>query len=222
MLARIIGSVSRQESEHKGERRRRANLQRAEAGTWRSDQPRLFGYTRTGEHLEPEATAIRQAITRCARWPIDALDRDRVERARADYPARRSAGGPMSNRSLPACCRQTDPRRPRRLPRPSGRQREHGKPSPTRTPTAAGRLPVGPGPAPGDGVRTQARRQRRVPVRGVRWPAVRIVPRRARRPAHGATPVSPTSMSAGSPARSTSSWKRPCCGCCPTPTSCRG
>src|SRR5262249_36766908 len=62
MLARIIGSVSRQESEHKGERRRRANLQRAQAGAWRSDQPRLFGYTRTGEHLEPEATAIRQAI----------------------------------------------------------------------------------------------------------------------------------------------------------------
>ena len=62
MLARILASVSRQESEHKGERRRRANLQRAEAGAWRSDQPRLFGYTRTGEHLEPEATAIRQAI----------------------------------------------------------------------------------------------------------------------------------------------------------------
>jgi DNA invertase Pin-like site-specific DNA recombinase len=62
MLARILGSVSRQESEHKGERRRRANLQRAQAGEWRSDQPRVFGYTRTGELLEPEATAIRQAI----------------------------------------------------------------------------------------------------------------------------------------------------------------
>jgi DNA invertase Pin-like site-specific DNA recombinase len=63
MLARILGSVSRQESEHKGERRRRANMQRAQAGTWRASQPRVFGYTPTGEVLEPEATAIRQAIT---------------------------------------------------------------------------------------------------------------------------------------------------------------
>ena len=62
MLARILASVSRQESEHKGERRRRANLQRAQAGAWRSDQPRIFGYTQRGELLEPEATAIRLAI----------------------------------------------------------------------------------------------------------------------------------------------------------------
>lgn len=62
MLARILGSVSRQESELKGERRRRANLQRANAGVWRADQPRVFGYTKTGQLLEPEATAVRQAM----------------------------------------------------------------------------------------------------------------------------------------------------------------
>ena len=62
MVARILASVSRQESEHKGERRRRANKQRAINGRWRADQPRIFGYTQRGELLEPEATAVRQAI----------------------------------------------------------------------------------------------------------------------------------------------------------------
>jgi site-specific DNA recombinase len=62
MLARILGSVARQESELKGERRRRANKQRAINGQWRADMPRIFGYTQHGEPLEPEATAIRQAI----------------------------------------------------------------------------------------------------------------------------------------------------------------
>ena len=62
MLARILGSVSRQESELKGERRRRANKQRAVDGVWRADAPRVFGYTQRGELLEPEATAVRQAI----------------------------------------------------------------------------------------------------------------------------------------------------------------
>jgi DNA invertase Pin-like site-specific DNA recombinase len=61
MLARILGSVAEQESEHKGERRRRANLQRAQAGAWRKDQPRVFGYTQAGQPLEPEATAVRRA-----------------------------------------------------------------------------------------------------------------------------------------------------------------
>jgi site-specific DNA recombinase len=63
MLARVIGSVAEMESEHKGERRRAANLQRAQAGEWRKDQPRVFGYTTTGQRLEPEATAVAQAIT---------------------------------------------------------------------------------------------------------------------------------------------------------------
>jgi site-specific DNA recombinase len=60
MLARIVGSVSRAESEHKAERQRRANVQRAEAGSWWSSQ-RPFGYTQTGERLESEAKLIRQA-----------------------------------------------------------------------------------------------------------------------------------------------------------------
>ena len=60
MLARILGSVSRQESEHKAERQRRANIQRAEAGGWWSSH-RVFGYTMKGE-LEPaEADLVRQA-----------------------------------------------------------------------------------------------------------------------------------------------------------------
>jgi site-specific DNA recombinase len=61
MIARILGSVSRQESEHKGERRRRANAQRATNGAWRADGPRIFGYTQRGEPLEPEAPAVSQA-----------------------------------------------------------------------------------------------------------------------------------------------------------------
>jgi DNA invertase Pin-like site-specific DNA recombinase len=67
MLARILGSVARQESEHKGERHRRANKERAERGTWRAAGWRVFGYTPTGEPEPVEAAAVRQAIT-------DALD----------------------------------------------------------------------------------------------------------------------------------------------------
>ena len=63
MVARILGSVSRQESEHKGERSPRANAQRATNGAWRADGPRIFGYTQRGEPLEPETTAVRQAAT---------------------------------------------------------------------------------------------------------------------------------------------------------------
>jgi site-specific DNA recombinase len=61
MLARILGSVARQESEHKGERRRRANQQRRAAGKWRADGARVYGYTKTGEPFEPEASLLRQA-----------------------------------------------------------------------------------------------------------------------------------------------------------------
>lgn len=60
MLARILGSVARQESEHKGERQKRANVQRADSGAWWSSN-RCFGYTQTGEPLEPEASLIRAA-----------------------------------------------------------------------------------------------------------------------------------------------------------------
>lgn len=61
MLARILGSVARQESEHKGERQRRFNVQRAQAGTWQTAN-RPFGYTSDGQPLEPEATAVRTAV----------------------------------------------------------------------------------------------------------------------------------------------------------------
>lgn len=60
MLARILGSVSRQESEHKSERQRRANIQRAEAGGWWSSH-RVFGYTTDGKLHDVEAAMIRQA-----------------------------------------------------------------------------------------------------------------------------------------------------------------
>ena len=59
MLARILGSVSRQESEHKAERQRRANIQRAEAGGWSSSH-RVFGYTMDGELVPDEADLVRQ------------------------------------------------------------------------------------------------------------------------------------------------------------------
>src|SRR4029077_14044148 len=63
MLARILGSVARQESEHKGERQRRASEQRPPAGTWIIRGIRTFGYTKTGEPMEPEASMVRQAAT---------------------------------------------------------------------------------------------------------------------------------------------------------------
>src|SRR6478672_284058 len=63
MLARILGSVARQESEHKGERQRAANVQRAATGRWQTAN-RPFGYTvipairglrpQASEPLEPE------------------------------------------------------------------------------------------------------------------------------------------------------------------------
>lgn len=61
MTARILGSVARQESEHKGERHRRANAQKAAAGKWQTAN-RPFGYTADGQPLEPEASMFRQAV----------------------------------------------------------------------------------------------------------------------------------------------------------------
>lgn len=60
MVARILGSINNGESEHKGERHRAANAQKAAAGRWQTAN-RAFGYTMTGEPLEPEASAVRQA-----------------------------------------------------------------------------------------------------------------------------------------------------------------
>jgi site-specific DNA recombinase len=61
MIARILGSVARQESEHHAERRRDANKAQAQAGRWRSTGMRCYGYDRTGVPLEPEATLLRTA-----------------------------------------------------------------------------------------------------------------------------------------------------------------
>jgi len=61
MVARILGSVARQESEHTAERRKRANAQKAAAGAWVSAN-RCFGYTQDGKLLEPEASMVRQAV----------------------------------------------------------------------------------------------------------------------------------------------------------------
>lgn len=60
MLARILGSVARQESEHKSERIRRAHDQLAANGRWVCSQ-RPFGYTDNGDILETEAALIRAA-----------------------------------------------------------------------------------------------------------------------------------------------------------------
>lgn len=59
-VARILGSISRMESEHKAERQKRANVQRAQAGGWWSSN-RPFGYTQDGTIREDEAAVIRQA-----------------------------------------------------------------------------------------------------------------------------------------------------------------
>ncbi len=61
MMARILGSVARAESEHKGERQKRANVQKAAAGKWQTAN-RCFGYTLKGEPLEPEASLVRCAV----------------------------------------------------------------------------------------------------------------------------------------------------------------
>ncbi len=61
MLARILGSVSRQESEHKAERQVRAYIQKAQSGRWQTGR-RPFGYTQHGIPCEPEATAFRTAV----------------------------------------------------------------------------------------------------------------------------------------------------------------
>jgi site-specific DNA recombinase len=68
MVARILGSVSRQESEHKGERQRRANVQRRAEGKWAATGKVPFGYAKVGTKLnytivpsEPAASMIKQA-----------------------------------------------------------------------------------------------------------------------------------------------------------------
>jgi site-specific DNA recombinase len=62
MVARILGSVSRQESEHKSERQKRANVQKAAAGKWQTGN-RCFGYDMAGNPVPEEADAIRAAVS---------------------------------------------------------------------------------------------------------------------------------------------------------------
>jgi site-specific DNA recombinase len=62
MVARILGSVAQQESEHKGERQLRANAQKAAAGKWQTGN-RCFGYSMQGEPIPVEADAIRAAVS---------------------------------------------------------------------------------------------------------------------------------------------------------------
>lgn len=61
MVARILGSVARQESEHMSERRRRFNRQKAERGQWQTAN-RTFGYDMAGNPVPDEADAIRRAV----------------------------------------------------------------------------------------------------------------------------------------------------------------
>ena len=62
LVARILVSVARGETERKGARQRRANLQRAEAGLPRTNARRSFGYDQDGLTVrEDEADLIRDA-----------------------------------------------------------------------------------------------------------------------------------------------------------------
>ena len=61
MVARILGSVARAEGRAQGRTPARANAQKAAAGKWQTAN-RPFGYSMTGEPLEPEATAFRTAV----------------------------------------------------------------------------------------------------------------------------------------------------------------
>lgn len=64
MIARILGSVARQESEHHAERRRAANDEAATAGRWCGTGNRTFGYAVGGAILEQEAALLRHAADR--------------------------------------------------------------------------------------------------------------------------------------------------------------
>jgi DNA invertase Pin-like site-specific DNA recombinase len=68
MIARILGSVSRQESEHKAERQRRASQQRRANGRWDASGRVPFGYIKVGVARdytivpnEPAAALLRKA-----------------------------------------------------------------------------------------------------------------------------------------------------------------
>lgn len=64
MMARTLGAVARFESEHRGERVRRANVQRAADGRWEGNR-KVYGWVAGGAEVVPEeAAAIRTATDR--------------------------------------------------------------------------------------------------------------------------------------------------------------
>ena len=81
MLARILGSVARQEVEHKAERTRRAHLQAAQQGRWRGGA-RPFGYEADAVNVrEGEAAElVRMSEAVLAGQTLGALSRDLNER----------------------------------------------------------------------------------------------------------------------------------------------
>ena len=100
MVARILGSVARQESEHSSERRKRANVQRAASGQWVVAR-RPLGYTLDGTPREPEASAIRQAITDVlAGKSVRAVTREWNERGLETAGSAKKWRSPMVRRVL--------------------------------------------------------------------------------------------------------------------------
>lgn len=95
MVARILGSVARQESEHKAERQKRANIQRAEAGGWWSSH-RVFGYDADGTIREAEAVLIRQA----AADVLTGVSMRAIARRMNEQGSVTSAGKPWNNVNL--------------------------------------------------------------------------------------------------------------------------
>jgi DNA invertase Pin-like site-specific DNA recombinase len=99
MTARIIGAVAQQESEHKAERIRAAQLQARRAGKPRTDGRRSFGYHfADGEYVvdEREAEALREA----ARQVLAGVSLRQVARRMADNGIKTTRGNPMTAESL--------------------------------------------------------------------------------------------------------------------------
>jgi DNA invertase Pin-like site-specific DNA recombinase len=93
MIARILGSVSRQEVEHKSERQKAANAQQRAAGKWRNGGAYVFGYDSKGQVVEHEAAMIRAAAADLlAGRSLRSLARQWTQRG---VPTRR--GGPWSS-----------------------------------------------------------------------------------------------------------------------------
>jgi len=82
MLARILGSVARQEVEHKAERTRRAHLQAAQQGRWRGG-PRPFAFEPDGVTVREDEAAelVRMSEAVLAGQSLGAMCRDLNARA---------------------------------------------------------------------------------------------------------------------------------------------